>query len=248
VWQGDNYIPRGLAILFWGAVRIALAIWMWGTATRLAYYPAPMKTVGAVLAVLSLVVILWGVWGLWKSIRSLGVKGILFVAMIVYLLLVVFNVLTIPDEHPVQDRIYIQLGATARQVWGSMHRGISALAKAPDEFLLAYTGIGSAAQPAGFPAPDPESTLVLVVAQPQPASSSSELKVGGYARVNQISGQMVVVREAPRLDSPVTASFPNGERLLILEGAVEKEAGVWWKVHGRQGEGWCLAEWLEPSK
>jgi hypothetical protein len=247
LWLGTGYARRGLANLLWATIRLGLAVWLWGTAIRLAHFPPPLKTVGAVLAIVSLVVFLWGAWGLWQGMRHLGLRNFALTLTTLYLVLVTFNILTIPDSRSVQNRVVPQFVATGWQVWTFLRDTATIIVDAPDDFLFAYTGSGVVSQPPGFPTPDPAATPVRVIAQPAHSTTTTVLKVGGYARVVNTDGQLLSVRAGPGLTYDLTAGFPEGERLLILEGPQSNAEGKWWKVHGPQGEGWCVDKWLTPS-
>jgi hypothetical protein len=179
--------------------------------------------------------------------RHLGLRNFALTLTTLYLVLVAFNILTIPDSRPVQNRVVPQFVATGWQVWTLLRDTAAIIAGAPDDFLFAYTGSGVVSQPPGFPAPDPEATPVRVIVQPAHSIAATVLKIGGYARAVNTGGQSLSVRAGPGLTFDITANFPEGERLLILEGPQSNGEGKWWKVYGSQGEGWCIETWLTPS-
>jgi len=43
---------------------------------------------------------------------------------------------------------------------------------------------------------------------------------------------------APGLSSPVTGRIPEGREVTILEGPVEADGYVWWRVEAAEGAGW----------
>lgn len=84
--------------------------------------------------------------------------------------------------------------------------------------------------PTRAPTPTPSPTLVA----PAPAG----LAPGARARVTNLGGAALRARTAPGLSSPVTARIPEGREVTVLEGPVEADGYVWWRVEAAEGAGW----------
>lgn len=167
LWRGTGSAWSSLTKFFWAAVRLILAGWLWGTAVRLAHFQPPVKSAGLALALVSLALVIWGLWGLWRGILTLGLKRLVVTVLFIYGMIVVVNVLTVPDTRPVGPRILMQLGVTGRQTWGAVSGLARTAVQAPDEFLFAHTGRRSPPKlPPGFPTPDPNATPIRAFAVP----------------------------------------------------------------------------------
>jgi len=274
LWNGRQEVKKGVAQLGWGIVRCMLGSGLWGTAVRLAHFQPPTKTVGVVLALVSIAIILWGLRGFGNAIKFLGIKRLIILMMVIYLTLVAVNVLTLPDTRPVGMRILRQLGVPAQQVGNVIMNWAKSVIKAPDDFLFAYSGQRDLPSlPPGFPTLNPNATPVearaieggeLPVKIPTPLlnsftasntnpapsvssnSGSSALEIGGFARVVNTGGQSLRARLEPNTSSDVVAGFPQGSRLLIIDGPVVSNGFTWWKVRSENNaEGWCADQWLE---
>lgn len=275
IWSGTGRVWPGLVKLAWGALRLLLAGWVWGTAIRLAHFQPPVKMGGVILALVGLLLIIWGLWGLWQALLILGLKRVVVAFILIYSLIVIVNVLTIPDPRPLPSRILTQLYVAGPQAGAGLARFV---AQGPEEFLFAYTGRRSPpALPPGFPTPDPDATPIqafvvsggealpptpIPIRQPEPTVGLEpttpatpteqpvvlELTVGGYARVVDTEGQPLRARAGPGTSFDVVTRFPEGSRLLILEGPESEGGFTWWQVRGEQGEGWCADQWLAPTE
>lgn len=276
LWSGAGPAWPGLVKLIWFVLRLLLANLVWGTAVRLAHFQPPVKTGSVVLAVASLLLVIWALWGLWRAFITLGLKRLGVTLIFIYVLLVTINVLTIPDTRPFPTRLFSQLTTTGGQTWDVLTGWFRAVIQAPNEFQFAYTGRRSLPSlPPGFPTPDPNATPIqvfIIAANETPPSPSIptqqpettvqpeaatpvepseqttpvQLRVGSYAQVINTEGQPLRARAGPGTTFEIVARFPEGTRLLILEGP-EMEGGLtWWKVRSEQGEGWCADQWLAP--
>lgn len=295
LWQGHGSLWKGIKQFVWAIIRVWLAQQLWGTAVRLAHFPLPTKNLGVVVAIAALFLFGWGVWGIWQAFKTLGAKRFLGAILTIYLLFVIVNVLTVPDERDVFRRAIGQAGNTATSMGASAVTAVQNLLAAPDEFLFAYTGRRSMPDlPPGFPTPDPEATSVNMVSaagsQPQrslrptptatttatiqlretavspdsgsptlneptssdstplPSSAPTELVIGGYAIVSNTGSQALIARSEPGTGYEIVTRFPEGSRLLILEGPQVEGEFTWWKVQGDSGEGWCADRWLQPDE
>lgn len=106
------------------------------------------------------------------------------------------------------------------------------------------------AQPA--PTPAPTRTPIFATATPQPTPTQPALQVGASAQVSNTQGATLRSRKQPSLDAPTTANFKEGERVKLLEGPVEADGFVWWRIEGASGSGWSAQQsrdglvWLQP--
>lgn len=161
LWQGKGGWWRGIFQIVWVALRFWLAQQLWGTAVRLAHFPAPTKNLGLLVTIISLLLFIWGVRGLWQVLNTLGVRRLLLTVAAIYLLFLFINILTIPDQRPLTSRLVGQAGQTAAAMARSPVSAIQSLLAAPDDFLFAYSGERRMPElPPGFPTPDPQATPV----------------------------------------------------------------------------------------
>lgn len=78
------------------------------------------------------------------------------------------------------------------------------------------------------------------------------LHVGGLALVTNVEGNVLRGRESPRLTALATATFRQGERVRILEGPVQADGYVWWRIESASDRGWSAERsstqviWLLP--
>jgi hypothetical protein len=250
LWTGVGSLRRGLVQLAGGVLRILLCGWIWSTAVRLAHFHPPIKVAGAVLALVGIVVFIWALKGLWRGFRTLGIKRFVALLGIAFSVVVALNVLTIPDNRPVPQRILTQIVSTGQRAWRVVTDIVQSIVDAPDAFLFAYTGERSApSPPPGFPTPNPQATPIQAVGRSADGGSvpSPGLRVGGYVRVIGTGGQSLRARAGPGVSFEVVARLPEGSRLFVLDGPIMSSEFTWWKVRYEDGEGWCADRWLTAS-
>jgi hypothetical protein len=119
------------------------------------------------------------------------------------------------------------------------------------------------AQPSTARAPETAPTSFAVTAVPtrtpifatptlEPTAAAPTLHVGGSATVANTQGAALRGREQPGTKARVTASFREGDQVAILEGPVEADGFVWWRIEGKAGAGWSAQQskegvaWLQP--
>lgn len=85
------------------------------------------------------------------------------------------------------------------------------------------------------PAPTRAPTLTP---PPTVAAAPAGLAPGARARVTNLGGATLRTRVAPGLSSRVTARIPEGREVTVLEGPVETDGYVWWRVEAAEGAGW----------
>jgi len=85
-----------------------------------------------------------------------------------------------------------------------------------------------------------------------PTDTPAVLQVGASAQIVNIEGSVLRGRQQPNLKAAATAAFKSGERVRILEGPVEADDFIWWKIEGASGTGWSAQQskegvvWLQP--
>lgn len=250
LWRGRGRTWPGLVKMFGVWLRLLLAGWLWNTAIQLAHIQEPMKTVGAILALGAAALFVWAVRGLWQGAWVLGVKRLVTILLALGLLVATFNALTIrDDDRPFFNRWITQLEFTGQQGWDQLVDALQSLVRAPEELLFAYTGQRARRlPPPSIPTPNPQSTPIeFTFHAAGEAVPSPQLTIGNYARVANTDGQALRARSGPGTSYEIAARFPEGTRLLILDGPTVADGYRWWKVHGGQGEGWCADRWLAVS-
>lgn len=93
----------------------------------------------------------------------------------------------------------------------------------------------------------PTPTLLPPTAPPPPT-----LRAGGLAVVVNVGTAQLRARQRPGLTQPVQARIAEGAQVTLLEGPVEADGYIWWRVEGAGGSGWCAERsaeglpWLAP--
>ncbi len=172
LWEGRGGVWHGFLQIVWGSLRIWLAVQLWGTAVRLAHFPAPTKNLGVGVAIAALLLFGWGLWGLWQAFVTIGTRRLLVFLLTCYLLILTINILTVPDDRSLIKKVIPQAGHIASSLGKTAVSTTKAIFAAPDEFLFAYAGKRSMPDlPQGFPTPDPAATPINMVSavgdQPQ---------------------------------------------------------------------------------
>jgi hypothetical protein len=270
VWKGRAGWRRGLFALIWVGVRFWLAQWLWGTGLRLVHFPPPAKRAGTVLALVSLLLFIWATWGFVKAVLSLGLKRCAAILLALLVIVVGFDVLTLPSDQSRISALFRQIGSRVVEAGTLLGSMVTAAIHAPGEFSFAYNGTRSPPKlPPGFPTPDPQATPIQVVAHragqllsatepphnpaiPEkdvPSQTESRIQVGGFAQVVKTDGKTLQAREQPGAHATIVARFPQGTRLAIIGGPQQSGDYTWWQVRNEQGqEGWCADAWLEAIK
>ncbi|HEU5089049.1 MAG TPA: SH3 domain-containing protein [Roseiflexaceae bacterium] len=105
------------------------------------------------------------------------------------------------------------------------------------------------------PSPLPTRTPILPTATPTPTpipTATPEplvLKTGGAA---EIVIDALRARREPTTKARVAVTFKRGARVTILEGPVEADGYVWWRIENESGSGWSAQgaqtgeAWLQP--
>jgi uncharacterized protein YgiM (DUF1202 family) len=71
---------------------------------------------------------------------------------------------------------------------------------------------------------------------------SAILSVGMDARVQMLDDEWLNLRSEPTRSSEVLAMLKDGARLVLLEGPIEAEGYLWWKVLVGGREGWLVEQ------
>ncbi len=97
--------------------------------------------------------------------------------------------------------------------------------------------------------PRPTSTATPVPATPTTAEG---LRPNGQAQVVNLGGATLLGRSGPGINEPVQTRFAEGSQVTILEGPVEADGYVWWRIENETGSGWSAERsaegvvWLQP--
>jgi hypothetical protein len=91
----------------------------------------------------------------------------------------------------------------------------------------------------------PTSTVVLTVGTPPATTSPTEIQPGALVVVTGTGGAGLRLRALATTDAEVMAVAREDTVLTVLEGPVEADDYVWWKLRTPDGdEGWGAANWL----
>lgn len=102
--------------------------------------------------------------------------------------------------------------------------------------------------------PVPTSTRPPLFPTATPTPAPLTLRPGGRAVVSPVVSSGLRARRDPDLSSPVQATFKAGTLVTILEGPIQADGYVWWRVESSAGAGWCAQGspegviWLEPAE
>lgn len=97
----------------------------------------------------------------------------------------------------------------------------------------------------------PTATPIFPTATPVPPTPVV-LHTQGRAVVSNLQGRTLRARATPSANAPVQAAFQEGDQVTLLEGPVEADGYVWWRVEGERGSGWSAQQspegqvWLQP--
>jgi hypothetical protein len=89
---------------------------------------------------------------------------------------------------------------------------------------------------------------------PSPSPEPLVLRVGGAAQIVNTGNQPLRGRAEPSLKAPAKVGFREGERVDILEGPVEADGYIWWRIESPSGAGWSAerskegVSWIEPAR
>jgi hypothetical protein len=211
--------------------------------------PDAYKKASLVMLALSLGIFIWGFYHIWLVLRGIGLRGVLWIGLVGFVVLVGFNFLTSAGGVSTGRQALSVVSQSGQQVWLVVGKTFISVIRAPEDFRFAYTGTRSPANLSGFPAPDPAAQpIVQVDARNYHPPAVDRLQPGGYAIISDPDGGRIACRSGPGDEFPLSVSFHENDRLLILDGPASSvdSPGRWWLVHGVNGEGWCLEEFLAP--
>lgn len=190
----------------------------------------------------------------WQFFAHLGLRGALILAGLPTAVLFTLSLITVgvglgPRAWLMVGGIMAQQASEAIQPIG---RGI---AQAPDDITLAFTGRSFNAWFRGSEEPVQISSAqpTRSTAAPEKVTSTSVtvpvavLRIGGSARVLTSNGSNLRVRRDPGTSQAVVARLRGGESVAIIGGPMSADGYTWWRVRGEWGEGWCAADFLEPT-
>lgn len=88
----------------------------------------------------------------------------------------------------------------------------------------------------------PTRTPIFATPTAPPTPTQIGLRVGGTAQVVNIAGATLRSRKQPMLRAATTATFKQGQKVTILEGPVEADGFIWWRIEGPGGGGWSAQQ------
>jgi hypothetical protein len=100
--------------------------------------------------------------------------------------------------------------------------------------------------------PTPTRRPLYPTATPLPTPTPIVMQTGGVAVVSNLQGSVLNARQEPSLSSPRVARFQPDEQVRILEGPVDADGLIWWRIEGADGVGWSVERspegvvWLQP--
>jgi hypothetical protein len=97
----------------------------------------------------------------------------------------------------------------------------------------------------------PVRTPLFPTATPS-ATPEPKLAIDGQAWIVNTGGSPLRGRKEPSIQSPIQATFKEGEQVKILAGPAEADGYTWWQLEGAAGIGWSAerssenVEWISP--
>jgi hypothetical protein len=269
LWRGRTSYWRGGMGIVWATVRFIIAVWLWGTALRMAHFPDSSKYIALFLAFATTALFIWASIDLVRSIGGLGLKRCLVLIGIVFAALLGYDALTMtPSDNRISE-LGDRFSMRAVLIVDGIKQSITGVLRAPEEFNFAYTGVRAAPQlPAGFPTPDPATTPVViqaiksndsqlsseVSAPPTPVqaaagtTSDSSIIIGSVVRVVNSGQEPLRARQSAGINATIVARFVEGTVLQVIDGPQVADGYTWWLVRDSEGrEGWCADAWLGSS-
>ncbi len=224
----------------------------------------PLKLAGVVVLVLVGVVAFVLARMCLTLVLRLGVKRMLLLITVGYLIAWIITALLVPTGIPGLGHWTRTAGNVAL---APIELAVSfgrRLVRLPEDVRFAATGKRPLTQLPGIewadgvpPTPIPIELVPIAggvdrprpTASPAPTAPSTEmadqsLQIGDAVHVEGTDGAPLRARATPSLSGEVVARFPAGSMLKIIDGPHEDEQRVWWRVRGDQGEGWCVADFL----
>ncbi|NJN67248.1 MAG: SH3 domain-containing protein [Chloroflexaceae bacterium] len=101
------------------------------------------------------------------------------------------------------------------------------------------------------PIPSPRPPTVTPIT-PTATPDTPTIYAGGLAEVVNVGDAALLVRSEPGLSHAVQVRLPEGTRVTILEGPIEADNYVWWRIESEHGAGWSAERradgtpWLQP--
>ena len=86
-----------------------------------------------------------------------------------------------------------------------------------------------------------------MIATPQPLNSNSKSELDTIVTVEGTGEHGLRVRNDPGLDSFYITVAKEGDQLRVVEGPVDLDEIIWWKVQSLSDKninGWCAADYL----
>ncbi|MBP1466941.1 SH3 domain-containing protein [Candidatus Chloroploca sp. M-50] len=129
--------------------------------------------------------------------------------------------------------VLIALSLVAGGVWWFSERSTRPSQAGVEATLIATATVVE--RPTSRPIPQP--TVLppaALVPEPEP---ELVLAVGRTARIVNLNGTMLRARASPGL-TEVVARLPDASEVTLVEGPVEADGYVWWRVEAAAGTGW----------
>lgn len=267
VWMNLWY-GRGAPATLWrtllkGVLTLTLVPITYTLALSTVRWGWPLQLLGWMLLILTAFLIYVGGRALIVVVRQMGMKRLLLRLLIFYVVAVIVVALLVPSGQQGFQH-WMSSAGNVFVVVAQVGSGITdSIISAPDEVRFAATGKRSidpvdgviwpdgvaptpfvisfdSSSTEGISSPSAESTTSLAL-----VSDADLLQVGTVVQVVNTDGLALRARASPSQQSEIVARFSAGSRLTIVEGPVEADGYVWWRVHADAGEGWCAAAFLK---
>jgi hypothetical protein len=105
--------------------------------------------------------------------------------------------------------------------------------------LSAAMPTASAAAAPATSAPQPSATARPTARPTVTPTPEPQMETGARARVADLGGAPLRLRSEPGQGARLLARIPEGSEVTLLEGPIEADGYLWWRVQSEQGEGWC---------
>ena len=202
-------------------------------------WPEPVKYASIPLLLVSLVSGFLCLRSMYRWLITMRwISGLSFIVA-VFLLSVLVRGLTMPSSGSVIQRWLDAVPQVAGTLWNSICRSAMVVARYPDQFHAAYTGLSSQARSSG----SPQGETVIANATGDGAEVIALPSEGFPDRSEVSQGRKVLITAQGSIlcEMHVLADRPFSANTVVtvIEGPRYRGKEVWWRVENDTASAWC---------
>lgn len=271
IWQGSPRPRAGCTAFFAVVISFGLAPGFYRLGLEMLRWSMPQQLFGWLIFLIAVALLVWGVRSGIRIFLQLGIRRILVRLAFMSAFAMLVTGFVVPSGY---SGLYHWLVTAQRVLgWSIAGLNVfwNGVIEAPSEVQFAATGKRPPLRVPGVEwdnGPPPpvvvrvsesgdlsvvtpsitelqESSPVGAEAPVAPTlAATSEITIGSAVQVAGTDGAPLRARAQPSRESAVVTRFPEGARLLVVDGPKEAEGLTWWRVRGDAGEGWCVSDFL----